>query len=81
MRVYEYRDIKLKYVFCSGCGAILEFNKSDQMLSITALHKGLQNDGKDWVIKCPLCAMVIYDRDFKESPDDASSVRYLYEHY
>lgn len=70
MRVYEYGHIKPMYAFCSGCGAILEFNKSDQKVSNTALHKGFQNDGKDWVIKCPVCTRAIYDRDFKESPDE-----------
>jgi hypothetical protein len=70
MRVYEYGHIKPMYAFCPGCGAILEFNKSDQRLSNIALHKGLQNDGKDWVIKCPVCMRAIYDCDFKESPDD-----------
>jgi hypothetical protein len=70
MRVREYGHIKPMYAFCSGCGAILEFDKSDQRLSIVALHKGLQNDGKDWLIKCPVCTRTIYDCDFKESPDE-----------
>lgn len=70
MKVYSYGHIKPMYAFCSGCGAVLEFNKSDQRLSNIALHKGFQNDGKDWVIKCPVCTRAIYDRDFKESPDE-----------
>lgn len=70
MRVVEYKHIKPKYAFCAGCGAILEFNKADQRLTNMALHHGLSNNGKDWMVTCPVCMRAIYDRDFKESPDE-----------
>lgn len=70
MRVLEYGHIKPRYAFCPGCGAILEFNKSDMRVSITALHKGFQNDGKDYVVNCPVCGRAIYDANFKDSPEE-----------
>jgi predicted nucleic acid-binding Zn-ribbon protein len=70
MRVVKYGHIKPMYAFCPGCGAILEFDKSDQRLSIVALHKGLQNDGKDWLIKCPVCTRTIYDGNFKDTAEE-----------
>ena len=70
MRVVEYGHIKPRYAFCAGCGAILEFNKTDQRLTNMALHHGLANDGKDWMITCPVCTRVIYDRDFKDTPEE-----------
>ena len=70
MRVVEYGHIKPRYAFCTGCGAILEFNKTDQRLTNMALHHGIVNDGKDWMIICPVCTRVIYDCDFKDSPDE-----------
>ena len=70
MRVYQYGHIKPLYAFCTGCGAILEFDKQEQCLSSIAVHKGLQHGGKDYVIKCPVCSRAIYDRDFKASPNE-----------
>ena len=70
MKVYEYGHIKPMYAFCTGCSAVLEFDKSDQRVSNVALQKGLQHDGKDYVIKCPVCSRAIYDRDFKASPNE-----------
>ena len=70
MRVVEYRHIKPKYAFCPGCGAILEFNNSDMTMSIITMSKGLQNNGRDYVVKCPCCGRDIYDRDWKDSVED-----------
>lgn len=70
MKVYKYGHIKPKYVFCHGCGAILEFTPADQRVSNRSLQKGLQNDGKDYIIKCPVCTRAVYDCDFKDSPDE-----------
>ena len=70
MKVVEYGHIKPKYVFCHGCGAILEFTPADQHISNRSLQKGIQNDGKDYIIQCPVCTRATYDSDFKDSPDE-----------
>lgn len=70
MRVVEYRHIKPKYAFCTGCGAILEFTKAESRMSNIALSKGLQNNGKDYVITCPCCGRAIYDKDWKDSVEE-----------
>lgn len=70
MVVVKYGHIKPMYAFCAGCGAILEFNKSDQRMSNKTLQNGLQNNGKDFFITCPVCSRVIYELDFKESQQE-----------
>ena len=70
MRVVEYRHIKPKYAFCTGCGAILEFYKSDTRMSNIRAIRGVQNNGKDYLIHCPCCGRGIYDKDWKDSVED-----------
>lgn len=70
MRVVEYRHIKPKYAFCTGCGTILEFTKAESRMSIITLSKGLQNNGKDYSITCPCCGRAIYDKDWKDSVEE-----------
>lgn len=70
MRVYEYGHIKPRYAFCTGCGAILEFDKTDLKMSNMHISKGAQYNGKDYVINCPVCGRAIYDGQFKDSPDE-----------
>ena len=70
MRVYKYGHIAPRYAFCNGCGAILEFTKVDLKMSNMHLAKGPQNDGKDYVVNCPVCGRAIYDSQFKDTPDE-----------
>lgn len=70
MRVYSYGHIKPLYAFCRGCGAILEFSSKESKVSRYCLANGPQDDGRDYFIMCPVCSRVIYDRDFKASPDE-----------
>ena len=67
MRVIEYKHIKPKYAFCTGCGAILEFNKTDYKMSNISLSKGIQGNGKDYLVHCPVCSRSIYEESFKDT--------------
>lgn len=70
MRVVEYGHIKPRYAFCNGCGAILEFNKTDMKMSNMHLAKGPQHNGKDYCVNCPICGRAIYDGMFKDSAEE-----------
>ena len=70
MRVIEYGHIKPKYVFCHGCGAIFEVTPADQCVSNRSLQKGLQNDGKDYIVNCHVCGRAIYDGQFKDTSEE-----------
>jgi hypothetical protein len=70
MRVYSYGHIKPMYVFCRGCGAVLEFNSREVRLTNYCIAHGAQDDGKDYFIKCPVCSYTLYDKDFKATPDE-----------
>lgn len=64
MKVYEYGHIKPMYAFCSGCGAILEFNSRETKKTNRCI------EGKYHYINCPICGRVIFDGNFKASPED-----------
>lgn len=70
MKIIKYGHIKPIYAFCRGCGAILEFTKADTKISNIALSKGLQNEGKDFIVICPCCRRAIYDEQFEDSPEN-----------
>ena len=70
MRVVKYGHIKPSYAFCRGCGAILEFTKSDSEMSFMNIRNGPQGEGKDYVVKCPICSRAVYDGEWKDSPEE-----------
>lgn len=70
MRVIEYGHIKPAFAFCSGCGAIIEFERKEARMSNIAMQKGRQHDGKDSLVNCPICGKAIYEKDWKESVED-----------
>lgn len=70
MKVYEYGHIKPMYAFCSGCGAILEFVRQDAKMSNMCLAKGPQNNGKDYVITCPVCGRAVYEQSWKATAEE-----------
>jgi hypothetical protein len=39
-------------------------------MSNIALSRGLQNNGKDYVINCPCCGRATYDGDWKKSVEE-----------
>jgi hypothetical protein len=70
MRVVEYGHIKPFYAFCHGCGAILEFSKTEARMSNISLQRGPQRDGKDYVVYCPVCRRAIYEKEWKETVEE-----------
>ena len=70
MKVVKYGHILPRYAFCTGCGAILEFTQADMQMSTLHISKGVQNNGKDYVVHCPICGRAIYDGQFKDSAEE-----------
>jgi uncharacterized protein with PIN domain len=57
------------YAFCRGCGAVLEFTTREAKLTNISLQKGLQNNGKDYLVHCPVCGRAIWNNEWKKSAD------------
>lgn len=70
MKVVEYGYILPFYAFCTGCGAVLEFTKRDAKMSNICLAKGPRNDGRDYMVACPVCGRILYEHSWKTSKEE-----------